>query len=100
MRRVSVKLLLAGCGVLLLAIEGCWSRTGLQRNTHLVAARDEGDEKESKKVEKGPPFRLPDDAAGRLLGEVLPPAAPPGPLNNPTRLAPPAVPLPRLAEPP
>src|SRR5438045_395610 len=100
MPRVSVKLLLAGCAVLLLAIDGCWSRTGSVRERGLVAARQEEGGKRGQKEERGAPFRLPEDDAGRLLGRALAPSIPPGPLKDPRPPAPPEVPLPRFAEPP
>ncbi len=100
MRRVSVKMLLLSCAAFLLAIDGCSSdRLGANRQASVrgVPGDDEG-EKDAKK-EKGAPFVLPDDQAGRLLGEVLPPTPRPGHLRNPTPPAPPVVPWPRLAVP-
>jgi hypothetical protein len=63
-----------------------------------VAGEDRGD-KTPAKAEKAVPFRLPNDQAGRLLGQVLPPDAKPGSLNNPAPQAPSAFPSPRLDEP-
>jgi len=65
-----------------------------------VPAADEGDPKGDKpapKEEKGEPFKLPSDAAGRLLGEALTPPRRPGRLDNPTRPVPPPAPPPKLA---
>jgi hypothetical protein len=70
----------------------------------LAPAQEKGDkegpkdEKPPDKVEKGEPFRFPGDAAGKLLGEVLPPAQRPGPFDDPTRPARRAAPPPRLSE--
>jgi hypothetical protein len=96
MRRVSVKMLLLSWAALLLAIDGCWTGPGAGRGGRQVAAGDEGDKEEHR--EKGPPFHLPDDQAGRLLGQVLPPTARPRPLHG-AAPAPPVVPWPRLPEP-
>lgn len=59
--------------------------------------RVDDDGKDGKKEEKGPEFKLPADAAGKLLEQVLPPTPRPGLLNSPTRRTPPAATPPRLA---
>src|SRR5690349_12554867 len=59
--------------------------------------RADDDKKDGKKEEKGPAFKLPADAAGKLLGKVLPPTPRPGLLNSPKRRTPPAATPPRLA---
>jgi hypothetical protein len=101
MRRVSLKMLLLSCTALLLAMDGCSSPTFTsKRKTEVRAvAGDEDGDKESPRPEKGPPFRLPDDQAGRLLGEALPPAAKLGALRNPKAPPPASVPWPRLDDP-
>src|SRR3954468_24286865 len=57
--------------------------------------RVDDDSKDGKKEEKGPEFKLPADAAGRLLEQVLPPTPRPGLLNSPTRRTSPAATPPR-----
>ncbi len=54
-------------------------------------------EKPPAKDEKGEPFKLPSDAAGKLLSSALTPVQRPGRLDNPTRPAPPPAPPPALA---
>lgn len=83
-------------------VVGC-SRSPV-RGTPVAADRDPArdvvaadDRKDGKKEESGPPFKLPGDAAGKLLGQVLPPTPRPGALNSPTRAVPPAATPPRLA---
>jgi hypothetical protein len=63
-------------------------------------AAEKADRPEEKKKETGPPFKLPDDRGGQLLGKALAPRTPAGTLNPTDRPAPPAAPAPRFAESP
>jgi hypothetical protein len=97
MRLLFTRVLLAGLGASLAALAGCSSGSApVAVRPALVV--EEKDEKPAQKAEKGSPFRLPEDQAGKLLGAVLPPVKRHGPLDDPNRPAPPPVPLPRFAE--
>jgi hypothetical protein len=98
MRRWSMHLLLLSCAGTLLGIEGC------AKQATTVIVPDGGssmnvDDRAEAPAGPEAPFRLPADAAGKLLGKVLPPTPRPGKLDNPTRRTPPPVPQPRFADP-
>jgi hypothetical protein len=97
MRRLPVYLMLLGCGGLLLGIQGC--STSTQKLTEGNARSVAVVSKEEKTDAVGAPFQLSADQVGKLLGQVLPPSAHPGRLDNSTPPAPPRLPLPRLMEP-
>src|SRR5262249_54227054 len=94
MRRMSGRLILAGCAAVLLVMNGCPSGTDPIGGTDgpEAAAREGG------RKTKGAPFARPDGPGGRLLAETLAPAGKVGPLNNPAPSRPPAPPLLRFTE--
>ncbi len=86
MRRLSMHLFLLGCAGLLLGMQGCSSsseRISADDSRRVALAPSE-----EKAATLEAPFRLPADAAGKLLGQVVPPAAHPGRLDNPNRETP------------
>lgn len=99
------RLVLAGCAAWLLAAAGCRVRTYSAADVVIdepTAQADKPAEAASpatKKAEAGPPFRLPDDPAGKLLGRVLPPAVATGPLPDPVHRPAPLPPPRSLQEP-
>jgi hypothetical protein len=101
MRRLTVGLLGFSVAVLL-SLEGCASDKLSSSDgdvRRVSAAQDREKSNDQKKEEAGEPFKLPDDRAGRLLGQVLPPRTQQGPLRRHDRPAPPTVPAPKFVEP-
>lgn len=67
---------------------------GAYRALNVSAQPKSGADDPSRRV--GEVFKLPNDAGGKLLAEVLPPKNRPGAMDNPTRSVSPFVPTPRL----
>jgi hypothetical protein len=103
MRRLPVRLLLLGCAGLLLGVYGGSPPRAIGEDEEAGAGKAPGKRKgvsrAAAQAEKGPPFRLPADAAGALLGEELAPKLSSRPLRNPSPPSPPAMPFPRFAAP-
>jgi hypothetical protein len=97
MRRLSMHLFLLGCAGLLLGMQGC--STSSERVSVDNARRVALAPSKEKAAAVEAPFRLPSDAAGKLLGQVLAPAGHPGRLENPNRGTPPDRTQARLKEP-
>src|SRR5436190_22095007 len=95
MRNWPVRLLLAGCGGVLLSLQGC----GSPQSVTLAGLEGEEPARASKATKAEAPFRLPGDTAGKMLGSVLPPAARPGALPDPTPQTPKELPPPRWRQP-
>lgn len=94
MRAWAVRVLLAGCGGVLLSLQGCTvptSLTGLEGEGPSQTARAAGPGVSRAEA----PFRLPGDNAGKMLGQVLPPLPRPGALRDPAPLPPKDLPPPR-----
>lgn len=81
-------LLLTGCAGLLIGAAGCSVRTYSGADVVIdepaapPAKSAAATQSVAAKAEAGPPFRLPDDAAGKLLGRVLPPTSSRDPLPD------------------
>ncbi len=98
MRQLSMHLCLLGCAGLLLGMQGC-SASSERISVDNARRVDLAPAEEKAAPAAEAPFRLPNDAVGKLLGKVVSPEAHPGRLDNPSRETPRDVSQPRLTEP-